>query len=258
MKLTPLAIALSATVGLTLGFGGENAAIAQQMDDSAGNSQLLAQFRVNTPGPGGINIDVGGGSSDSNNTEDTNTSDSQPENNQSAAASGDAGDFSGEFSAYEDDFNGFAIDVPVEFTLSSKGQTTDWQGPILDGLGTLIYINSAPIPGVSSQTLYDANFQQYQQDRFYIEVEPVEIFFKEEGKEPIRVPAFSAKEVDNQRGTRDSKLPDDIHRWHLFVFGNERTYTLGFTGSFQTFQDNDVQDVYEQVLASVRLIPIVE
>ena len=146
----------------------------------------------------------------------------------------------------------------MEFTLGSKGQTTDWQGPILDGSGTLIYINAAPIPGVAPQTLYNANFQQYQQDRFYTEVEPVDIFFVEAGKDPVRVPAFRAKEVNNQRGTRDSKLPDDIHRWHLFVFGNERSYTLGFTGSFQTFQDNDVQDVYEQALASVRLIPIVE
>ena len=253
MKLTPLAIALlSASLGLT------TATTAQQVGEFESEA-LVAQFRVNPPGPGGVTIDLGGSD---DGAESGRSSEPSGDAGEAAAASsgsnGDATEFSGEYSTYADDYNGFAIDIPAEFAIGNNGQTTDWNGPILDGSGTLIYVNAAPIPGVSSQTLYDANFQQYQQDRFYTDVEPVEVFFVDEGKEPVRVPAFRAKEVDTQRGTRDSKVPDDIHRWHLLAFGNDRTYTMGFTGAFQTFQDNEVQDVYEQVIDSVKLIPIVE
>ena len=91
MKLSPLAIALSAAVGLTVGFGDENAALAQQIDNGTGHSQLIAQFRIDTPGPGGINIDVGGSSSDSDDTEDSSADSNPPSESPSAAASGNGG-----------------------------------------------------------------------------------------------------------------------------------------------------------------------
>ena len=247
MNVAKLAIALLATsTGLTM-----TAVAAPTRVET--EPAIVAQFNINPPGPGSVRVNPGERSSD---REDGSTDSQSDDSNPSVAASGAV--FSGQSSPYLDDYNGFAIDIPAEFTLGNNGQTTDWQGPILDGSGTLIYINAAPIPGVPAQTLYDANFQQYQQDRFYTDVEPVEIYLEAEGQQPVRVPAFRAKEVDNQRGSRDSKLPDDIHRWHLLVFGNDRTYTLGFTGAFQTFQDNDVQAVYDEVISSVRLVPIVE
>ncbi|MGK7910714.1 MAG: hypothetical protein AB4050_04410 [Synechococcus sp.] len=252
MNVAKLAIAL---LGVSTGLVSTElttAAIAEPIGIET-EPDIIAQFNINPPGPGSVRINTGESSSSDSDTE-TNQSDS----GESTSVAANSADFSGQSRPYLDDYNGFALEIPAEFTLGDNGQTSDWQGPILDGSGTLIYVNAAPIPGVPAQTLYDANYQQYQQDRFYTEVEPVEIYFEAEGQQPVRVPAFRAKEVDNQRGSRDSKLPDDIHRWHLFVFGNDRTYTFGFTGAFQTFQDNDVQALYEEVISSVRLVPVVE
>ncbi len=253
MKVAQLAIALlAASVGLS------TTAKAEPRGAEFDEAPILAQFTINPPGPGSVRVNTGERSTGNSDEQDVTSVDSRSGESATPPVAANNSVFSGRSSTYLDDYNGFAIDIPAEFSLGDNGQTTDWQGPTLDGSGTLIYINAAPIPGVPAQTLYDANFQQYQQDRFYTDVEPVEIFFVEEGQQPVRVPAFRAKEVDNQRGTRDSKLPDDIHRWHLFVFGNDRSYTLGFTGSFQTFQDNDVQALYDEVISSVRLVPIVE
>ncbi len=255
MNSAKLAIALLAVSTGLVSTGLTTAAIAEPMSDGT-EAAIVAQFTINTPGPGSVRIDAEERSTGNSDREDTDTTQAGGDDSTSVAANSAV--FSGQSSPYLDDYNGFALDIPSEFSLGDNGQTSDWQGPILDGSGTLIYVNAAPIPGVPAQTLYDANFQQYQQDRFYTDVEPVEIYFEAEGQQPVRVPAFRAKEVDNQRGSRDSKLPDDIHRWHLFVFGNDRTYTFGFTGAFQTFQDNDVQALYNDVISSVRLVPIVE
>ncbi|MEM8715974.1 MAG: hypothetical protein AAF268_06995 [Cyanobacteria bacterium P01_A01_bin.3] len=253
MNGAKLAIALLAvSTGLTTAAIAEPIGVGPEPD-------IIAQFNINPPGPSSVRVNTGvrnTGSSDESDSDDSGAR--QAGSGESTPVAANSAVFSGQSSPYLDDYNGFALDVPTEFTLGNNGQTSDWQGPILDGSGTLIYVNAAPIPGVPAQMLCDANFQQYQQDRFYTEVEPVDIYFEVEGQQPVRVPAFRAKEVDNQRGSRDSKLPDDIHRWHLFVFGNDRTYTFGFTGAFQTFQDNDVQALYDDVISSVRLVPIVE
>lgn len=177
----------------------------------------------------------------------------EAEDTESQAPSQSFDGFSGNYSEYLDDYNGFKVDIPEEFTLSNQGQTTDWTGPIINEGAVSIYVNAAPLPGVDPGTLQQTYRQQYEEDRFYTDVETLSVPYGDR-----MVPALRAREVDNRRGSRDQKAPDDIHRWHLFVFGNERVYTWGFTGMFQTFQDNEVQTLYEDVISSVELIPIVE
>ncbi len=197
-------------------------------------SDLIAQF-------GGIRIPRGDSTDDVEAEAESDTS--------SASFAG----FSGEYSAYLDDYNGFKVSIPAEFELSTQGQTTNWLGPILDDGAVGIYVNAAPLPGVDPGTLQATYRQQYEQDRFYTDVQTLSVPYGDR-----MVPALRVREVDNRQGSRDQKAPDDIHRWHLFVFGNDRVYTWGFTGMFQTFQDNEVQALYEDVIASVELIPIVE
>lgn len=198
-------------------------------------SELIAQF-------GRIRIPSGGGESE--------VEEEAPD--ESSSGSSFAG-FSGEYEEYLDDFNGFSINIPTEFDLQSPGQTTNWIGPILDDGAVGIYVNAAPLPGVSSGTLQETYRQQYEADRFYTDVQTMSVPYGDR-----MVPALRVREVDNRQGTREQKAPDDIHRWHLFVFGNERVYTWGFTGMFQTFQDEEVQATYEDVISSVELISIVE
>ncbi|NET10218.1 MAG: hypothetical protein F6K16_37070 [Symploca sp. SIO2B6] len=93
--------------------------------------------------------------------------------------------------------------------------------------------------------------QQYENDDFYTDVELVTVPFGSG-----TAPALRTKEVNTQRGSATEKAPDEIHRWHLIVFGNDRVYTWGFTGMFQTFQDDEVQPVYETVINSVELVAI--
>ena len=208
------------------------AAGSHSTEFSHSSRTLLAQF-------GGIRI-PGRGSDDSEEVESTPTTES---------FSG----FSGEASVHVDDYNGFQVSIPAEFALDVSGQTTNWTGPILNSGAVGIYVNAAPLPGVSSGTLLQTYQQQYEQDRFYTDVVATTVPYGDS-----TVPALRVREVNNRQGSRDEKAPDDIHRWHLIVFGNERVYTWGFTGMYQTFQDNLVQDMYEDVIGSVELVPIVE
>lgn len=205
--------------------------------------QILAGFGISLPGGGRVEVD-----DDDDSDESSSTSSSE-----STTAPSSFSGFSGESEGYLDDYNGFSVDVPVEYTLNGKGQSTDWIGPIVDGGAVSIYVNAAPLPGVDPYTLQQTYKQQYEQDRFYTEVVETTVPYGNS-----TVPALRVKEVNNQRGTRDSKAPDDIHRWHLFVFGNERVYTWGFTGMFETFEQNRVQTLYEDVIDSIELVSIVE
>ncbi|KGF71981.1 hypothetical protein DO97_13855 [Neosynechococcus sphagnicola sy1] len=161
--------------------------------------------------------------------------------------------FSGKYTEYKDSYNGFKLNIPVEFTLHERGATTDWLGPLLDGGSALIYINATPMKGVSSKVIYDANLRSKQEDRNVMAVVPLKVKF---GKQTVW--AFRYKEANHKPGSPEPKEPGDIHRWHLLVFGNETVYTLGFTGPFQSFQDNKLQVVYEAVIQSVELIPITQ
>lgn len=158
--------------------------------------------------------------------------------------------FSGEGTDYEDRYNGFKIRIPQEFELQEKGATTNWIGPIIEDGAAGIYINTVEMAGVPSEILYNSNLQAYQNNRNYTDVVPVTVKFGDE-----TVFAFRCKEAKNKPGTADSKSADDIHRWHLFVFGNNRFYTLGFTGMFSAFESNTLPPVFEKVIESVELIP---
>jgi hypothetical protein len=159
--------------------------------------------------------------------------------------------FSGQFTSYVDTYNGFKLNVPVEFPLHEKGATTDWTGPLLDGGAALIYINATPLKGVPSQVVYNANLKSKQTDRNFTQIVPMKVKLGN-----TTVLAFRCKESNNRPGTPNLKTPDDIHRWFLFVFGNQTVYTIGFTGPFQSFQTNKLQSTYEAVIRSVELVPI--
>ncbi len=153
---------------------------------------------------------------------------------------------------YLDDFNGFKLKVPPGFKLDSKGLTTTWiRMPGEGGGAATIYVNAAELKGVSSQVLYNAHLQQYKNNRSYTEVVPMKVKFGKKAALALRV-----KEVNTMPGTRDPKGAEEIHRWHLFVFGNQRTYTWGFTGPFSEFQNGSLPKVYEDVIKSVELVTI--
>ena len=208
--------------------------------------QLRAGFGVSFPG-GRVEI------------EDRETPPAQEEKTNStgqdsstATSDGGAEGFSGEYAEYLDDYNGFKVQIPEEFKLNNKGQSTNWIGPMFNGSATGIYVNAAPLPSVDPQMLQQTYKKQYEQDRNYTEVVLTQVRYGNK-----MVPALRVREINNRPGTRDLKSPDDIHRWHLFVFGNERVYTWGFTGIFQDFQENRVQGVYEYIIESVELVPII-
>ncbi len=195
------------------------------------NEPVIAQFP-------GIKLPGGGGSSND-----------KP--NQDSTASQDFKGFSGNYTDYSDSYNGFKLKIPTEFKLHERGATTDWTGPLLDNGSASIYINAAPLKGVPSKVVYDANFKSKKEDRNYTEVVPVKVKL---GSKTVY--AFRCKEADHKPGSPETKASDDIHRWHLFVFGNETVYTMGFTGPFASFKANKLQKTYEDVIKSVELIPI--
>ncbi len=149
--------------------------------------------------------------------------------------------FSGKMQTYKSEKNGFQIDIPVEFQLKNEGATTDWDAPVIDGGAPHIYVNVVVMKGVPSQTLYNINFNQKKNDKNYVDVKP----FKIKGGY-----AFTCREAES------GKSSSDIYRWHLFVFGNDRFYTCGFTGMKASFDNNTLPPVYEKVIKSFKLIPV--
>jgi hypothetical protein len=158
--------------------------------------------------------------------------------------------FSGKFSDYRDDLNGFKLKLPVEFKLKDKGATTFWQSPLVDEQSGTISVNVARMPGVSSQIMYDTNFKSKKEDPNYTEVMPIKVKM---GKGTAL--AFRCRESNFQPGTRDRKQPFDIHRWHLYAFANESQYLLSFDGAFSAFGSNKFQPTYEAVIKSLEILP---
>ncbi|MEM8602663.1 MAG: hypothetical protein AAGF24_02350 [Cyanobacteria bacterium P01_H01_bin.121] len=249
----PLAIALVA-LGATQPAQASPEGIEDKTQNRTQQTQLVAGFGISVPGRVRVDVDIDD-DDDDNQPASSGSSSSPTPGSTSAVNSSSFSSFSGNSIPYLDDFNGFKVDVPTEYKLEADGQSTNWSGPILDGGAVSIYVNAAPLPGVSPQTLQQTYRDQYLADRFYTDVVTTTVPYGN-----TTVPALFVKEVDNRRGSREQKAPDDIHRWHLFVFGNERVYTWGFTGMFETFQTDTVkiQDLYRNVISSVELIPIVE
>lgn len=159
--------------------------------------------------------------------------------------------FSGKLAPYEDTHNGFKLSLPTEFQVGTKGPTTDFNGPQVDGFATLVYINTVQMPGVPAKVLYDTNLQSKKKDPNYTDVKPVKVKSGVKGD----VYAFTCSEADHAAGSPDEKKPDDHHRWHLFVFGNGRFYTCGFTGSYAAFKAKQLQPTYTKIIQSFELIP---
>ncbi|MFH1454088.1 MAG: hypothetical protein ABIH00_08960 [Armatimonadota bacterium] len=156
--------------------------------------------------------------------------------------------FSGELEEYESEDGQYIIAVPVEFELTEEGYTTHWTGPKINDMATSMSVNFVDMPDVNSDVLYQTNLDSYKKKKDYTDVQPVKI--KGKGL------AFRVKEANHKPGkSSQEKDPNDIHRWHMFVFGNGKFYTMGFCANYQTFKDNKVQDIYEEVIKSVELAP---
>jgi hypothetical protein len=159
--------------------------------------------------------------------------------------------FSGKFTDYVDEFNGYKMKIPVEYKLKDKGATTFWQSPLVDAQSGTLTANATRMTGVPSQVMYDTNLRSKKEDRNYTEVVPLKVKC---GKGAAL--AFRCKESNFQPGTKDKKKPDDIHRWHLYVFANESQYLFSFDGAFSAFGANKFQPTYEAVIKSIEILPL--
>jgi len=226
-------------------------------------SPAVAGFGINIGGSrGSVRVDndgdvrVRGGNgrvrveADNEDRDRSSNSSSASDSNSSTAAANATG-FSGDSSTYLDDYNGYKLSVPAEFSQQLEGQTSMWMGPILDGGAVGLSVNAAPLPGVSSAQLQQTYLQKYRSDRNYTDVVAMQVPYGDK-----LVPALRVKEVDNKPGSRNLKAADDIHRWHVIAFANERVYTMGFTGMFKTFQNGEVQPMFERVIDSVEMVAI--
>lgn len=161
--------------------------------------------------------------------------------------------WSGQTEVYEDTINGFRLSVPVEFKLQQKGLMTDWLGPMIDAKGSILWVNATPMKGIHPQALYDGVLRAKKNDVTVTDVTPMKFDRKLMGKPVL---GFWCKEVTTKPGTKDKKVGDEPHRWHLFVWGNERAYQCSVAATYSAFETNQVQDVYLKIVKSFQLVPI--
>lgn len=160
-------------------------------------------------------------------------------------------DFSGKMEPYTDTYNGYKIMIPVESKQTMKGYSTNWDGPMVNGSTVTIFVNCTEMKRVSSKLMFDVNLKKYKEDRSYTDVvalPPVKL-----GKSLVY--AFRCSEAGHRPGTTDPKDASEIHRWHMFVFGNERSYTCVFACNYGAFQEKLVQPTFNQVIKSFSLVP---
>jgi len=159
--------------------------------------------------------------------------------------------FSGKYTVYKNVDGKYQINVPEEFKLKNEGYTTDWDGPLIDSMACSMSVNWVDMAGVSSDTLYSINLKSYKEKKGeYTDVQPVKVKW---GKKTAL--AFRVKEVTHKPGQMSKeKDPNDHHRWHLFIFGNGKSYTLGFAANYAAFKGNKVQKMFEEVIKSVELL----
>ncbi|APB34059.1 hypothetical protein GlitD10_1733 [Gloeomargarita lithophora Alchichica-D10] len=143
--------------------------------------------------------------------------------------------FSGQTSPYSDSAQGYRLRLPVEFQPAGAGS---WSGPRLP-TPTTIYVHTEPMSG--SAAAFNVHFKKYKDDPLYTNVTAVNI----RGGQ-----GFRAEEV-----VRPGKSPDDLHRWFLFVYANERAYTVGMTGPLRAFQQGILPPVYGAVINSFEVLP---
>ena len=143
--------------------------------------------------------------------------------------------FSGRTNTYSDPSQGYRLRVPVEFQPTGVGS---WSGPRFP-TPTTIYVHTEPMAGAAAA--FHVHFKKYKDDPLYTNVMPVTI----RGGQ-----GFRAEEV-----VRPGKSPDDLHRWFLFVYANERVYTLGMTGPWRAFQQGILPPVYGAVIHSFEVLP---
>jgi hypothetical protein len=161
--------------------------------------------------------------------------------------------FSGKTQVYEDTFNGFRLELPVEFQMTNKGANTIWDGPKVEDFATTITVNATPMVGVHPQAIYDGVVRSKKTDRNVVDVRQIKMPGKLKGK-PIF--AFRCMESPKTPGTNDEKGPNDYHRWYLQVYGNDAAYELCMTGSYKALgQGKELPAVYLAVLKSFQLIP---
>lgn len=176
----------------------------------------------------------------------TGDSNNNDENNQTKTDEGFKG-FSGKYIVYSSNDGQYSLKIPEEFKLTDEGLTTYWNTDPINGMAATISVNYVEMPDVSSDVLYNINLDSYKKKtKEYTDIKEVKIRW---GK------AFRVKEVQHKAGSPSQpKNDDDIHRWHLFVFGNGKSFTCGFTGSLKTFKDNILPPVFEEVINSFKLV----
>ncbi len=152
---------------------------------------------------------------------------------------------SGEFVDTEVGKHGYAFKLPNEFSLKDQiGETTTWIYRPDDATGELtIYVIRMGVEGVSPSNLFETNKKSdldkmKSPDSEYTDLKVLDI---DGGL------AYWYKEVDKNN-------PDEIHRWHVKMFGNGGIYTIGLCGPFKDFEKWG--PIYEEVVKSFGLIPM--
>ncbi|MCS7226581.1 MAG: hypothetical protein NZ821_06270 [Gloeomargarita sp. SKYB31] len=138
--------------------------------------------------------------------------------------------FSGQTVLYTDPTQGYRLRVPVEFQQTAAGS---WIGPRLP-TPTTIYVHTESMPNAA--TAFSTHLKKYKDDPLFTNVTPVSV------RNGL---GFRAEEV-----IRPGKAPEDLHRWFLFVYANERVYTVGMSGPLRAFQQGILPPIYTGVMQS--------
>lgn len=143
--------------------------------------------------------------------------------------------FSGQTVLYMDTAQGYRLRLPVEFQMAAPGS---WVGPRLP-TPTAIYVHVEPMP--AARAAFPVHFKTYKDDPLFTHVTPV----------PLRHGlAFRAEEV-----IRPGQGLEDMHRWFLFVYLQDRVYTVGLSGPLKAFQQGILPPIYTGVMRSFEPLP---
>lgn len=168
------------------------------------------------------------------------------------ALADDAHYFSGKTTPYVDSYNGWKMAIPDELPLTDKGVTTIFTGPNLNGAAVTIWVNTTEMPNVPSVTMYNVNLNTKKNDGNFSDVVALPVV--KYANKPVY--AFRCSEAGHKPGTNDPKDPTEIHRWYLYVFGNNRQFQATLTANYQSFTQKQVNDAFNAAIKSFALAEI--
>eukprot|EP01114_Cavostelium_apophysatum_P020893 TRINITY_DN7136_c0_g1_i2.p1 TRINITY_DN7136_c0_g1~~TRINITY_DN7136_c0_g1_i2.p1 ORF type:complete len:537 (+),score=125.57 TRINITY_DN7136_c0_g1_i2:56-1666(+) len=152
---------------------------------------------------------------------------------------------SGKTRLHRDNFNGYALEIPSEFLVVSKGERTAWTLPLLKAT---LSVSVADIPfDIPPEAFFSGVASYYKGHRSYqnFALRPLQ-------HDGNWCQGFTVEESEKIKGTNDPKTDEDKHALIFMVFGNGSMHSVNLVVPFGNKEEANL--IFSGVVSSFVII----